>query len=384
MTIKLKGLANYKEKQLAFANVIQNGGTKEEQNEAFAEMMNSLSEDLTIEAKKQARSEAEEFINANYGNNKMSPDEVKFFNDIKTDVGYKEEKLLPQTTIDEIFEDLTTEHPLLAAIGLKSAGIRLKFLKSETSGVAVWGKVFGEIKGQLDAAFSEEETISNKLTAFVVIPKDLQELGVGWIKRFVVAQITEAFAMAMEAAFVSGDGNDKPVGLNRDVHEGVSISGGVYPEKKPSGTLTFGDPKATVKELVAMYKYHSLKENGQALNVSGMVNLLVNPENAWDVRTQYTHLNSNGVYVTALPFNLNIIESIFVKKDSATSFVTSRYDAYVGGGVGIKLFDQTFALEDLDLYAAKQFVFGKAKDDKAAAVWNLKIVETPEVPEEKK
>jgi hypothetical protein len=55
----------------------------------------------------------------------------------------------------------------------------------------------------------------------------------------------------------------------------------------------------------------------------------------------------------------------------AISFVKSRYDAYIGGGITLRKFDQTFALEDLDLYTAKQFAYGKAKDGKATAVWTL-------------
>ena len=82
----------------------------------------------------------------------------------------------------------------------------MKFLKSETSGVAVWGKIYGEIKGQLDAAFSEETAIQNKLTAFVVLPKDLNDFGPAWIERFVRVQIEEAFAVALETAFLKGTG----------------------------------------------------------------------------------------------------------------------------------------------------------------------------------
>ncbi|HAM1650303.1 TPA: phage major capsid protein, partial [Listeria monocytogenes] len=122
--------------------------------------------------------------------------------------------------VDEIFEDLTTEHPFLASIGMRTTGLRTKFLKSETSGLAVWGKIFGEIKGQLDATFSEEESIQNKLTAFVVVPKDLENFGPVWVKRFVVTQIEEAFAVALESAFIIGDGKDKPVGLTRKVGKG--------------------------------------------------------------------------------------------------------------------------------------------------------------------
>src|SRR5699024_7349187 len=109
---------------------------------------------------------------------------------------------------DKIFEDLIAERPLLQEIGLQTTGLRMRILKAEPSGQAVWGKIFGEIKGQLDAAFSEEEITQSKLTAFVVVPNDLLEYGPVWVERFVRAQITEAFAIALEAAFVTGDGND--------------------------------------------------------------------------------------------------------------------------------------------------------------------------------
>lgn len=51
-------------------------------------------------------------IAANPADAKLSARERKFFNAVTTDVGYKEEKLLPQETIDRIFENLTTAHPL--------------------------------------------------------------------------------------------------------------------------------------------------------------------------------------------------------------------------------------------------------------------------------
>ncbi|MGG2803116.1 phage major capsid protein [Listeria monocytogenes] len=382
MTIKLKNnLVNYEEKRTAFVNAIKNEETQETQNKAYVEMVDAMAADIMDQAKKEARQEADAYISASRTDKNITNEEIKFFNDINKEVGYKEETLLPQTVVDEIFEDLTTEHPFLASIGMRTTGLRTKFLKSETSGLAVWGKIFGEIKGQLDATFSEEESIQNKLTAFVVVPKDLENFGPVWVKRFVVTQIEEAFAVALESAFIIGDGKDKPVGLTRKVGKGTNVVDGVYPEKVASGTLTFASSKVTVNELTDVYKYHSVKENGKPLNVAGEVTLLVNPTDAWDVKKQYTSLNANGVYVTALPYNLNIIESLFVPEKKAISYVAKRYDALVGGALNISTFDQTLAFEDLNLYAAKQFAYGKAKDEKAAAVWTLNIKPTDQTPE---
>lgn len=374
MTMKLSN--EFKTIRDNFLAAVNNNEPAEKQNELYGAML----DELLNEAKKQARAEAEGLIAANPADAKLSARERKFFNAVTTDVGYKEEKLLPQETIDRIFENLTTAHPLLAEIGMVNAGLRLKFLKSETSGVAVWGNIYGEIKGQLDAAFSEEEAIQNKLTAFVVIPKDLKDFGPAWIESFVSTQIDEAFAVALEAAFLAGDGNGKPIGLNRQVQAGVAITGGVYPEKISIGDLTFADSATTVKELTNVYKHHSTDEKGRAVAVDGKVVMVVNPADAWDVKRQYTSLNAQGVYVTALPYNLKIVESLAQVSKKVVTFVNGRYDAYIGGGITLRKYDQTLAIEDMDLYTAKQFAYGKAKDDKAAAVWGLKVNETPVDP----
>ncbi|KAA9534129.1 phage major capsid protein [Listeria monocytogenes] len=376
MTIKLSD--DFKTVRNEFLASVEANDSQEVQNEKYGAMINSLLD----EAKKQAREETEGLIAANPADGKMSARERKFYNEVNTEVGYKDETLLPQETIDRIFEDLTSNHPLLSEIGLRNAGLRLKFLKSETSGVAVWGKVYSDIKGQLDAAFSDEEEIQNKLTAFVVIPKDLADFGPAWIASFVETQIDEAFAVALEAAFLAGDGNDKPIGLNRDVAKGTTSNGiTTYAEKSPEGTLTFASPKTTVNELTDVYKYHSTKENGKAVAVDGNVVLIVNPSDAWDVKKQYTSLNAQGVFVTALPYNLKIIESLAQTSKKVVTFVKGRYDAYIGGGVTLRKYDQTFAMEDLDLYTAKQFAHGKARDNKAAAVWTLDIKPAEQTPE---
>lgn len=374
MTIKLKGMEKFNEAKAAFITAVKEGKTEEEQGEAYASMIDGLAADVIDEAKKAAREEAGAYAIGTAADGKLSAGQRKFFNEINKEVGYKEETLLPQETIDEIFEDITSEHPLLSKIGLKNAGLRLKFLRSETTGVAVWGKIFGEIKGQLDAAFSDEEAIQNKLTAFVVIPKDLKDFGPAWVERFVRLQIQEAFSVALELAFLNGNGNDKPVGLDRDINNG-NTSGGTttYPKKSAEGTLTFASPRKTVNELTSVYEYHSTKENGKSLSVGGRVVMVVSPMDAWKVRAQYTHLNSNGVYVTALPFNLDIVESEAQDAGEALTFVRGRYDAYVGGGIKVNKFNETLALEDLELFVAKQFAYGMAKDIKATAVWTLDI-----------
>ncbi len=101
--------------------------------------------------------------------------------------------------------------------------------------------------------------------------------------------------------------------------------------------------------------------------------MVVNPKDAWEVKAQYTTLNAMGVYVTAMPFNLEIIESVAQTAGKVTTFVKGRYYATVGGGITVRKYQETLALEDMALYTAKTFAYGKADDNTAAAVWTLTI-----------
>ncbi|MDN6626257.1 MAG: phage major capsid protein, partial [Pisciglobus halotolerans] len=148
----------------------------------------------------------------------------------------------------------------------------------------------------------------------------------------------------------------------------------VYPEKDAeTDELTFADSKTTVKELSKVMKDLSTKEGKKKVTIDGKVVMLVNPSNAWSIKAQHTTQTANGLYVTALPFNIRVVESEFVKADTVIAFVNDRYDAYVAGGIKIKKFDQTLALEDCLLYTAKQFAYGKAEDNNAAKVYTLNI-----------
>ncbi|PAM92618.1 phage major capsid protein, partial [Flavobacterium sp. IR1] len=61
-------------------------------------------------------------------------------------------------------------------------------------------------------------------------------------------------------------------------------------------------------------------------------------------------------------------------------FVRGEYIAAVGGGMEMKKFEQTLAMEDATLYIAKQFATGKPKDKYAAQVYDLNLDATTEEP----
>lgn len=378
MTMKLKGnMDAYNEKKQVYIDLVKNGGSEEEQAAAWANMQEALVSDLhdTILTQVQQENLDRQILSTRGQSNILTSEERKFFNALNTEVGYKEEVLLPESTIERIFEDLTTEHPLLQELDLQTTGLITRIIKSDKSGAAIWGKIFGEIKGQLDAAFSEESVTQSKLTAFVVIPKDLFEYGPEWVERFVRTQITETFAVGLEQGFLLGAGSvkDEPIGLIKDLDAAIDPVNG-YANKTPHEVaITFADSETAVKELASVMQRLTKKSDGKTIKVDGKVVLVVNPSDAWNIKARYTFLNSNGVYVTVLPYNLRIVESEFMSEKQMLAFVKGRYAAYIGGGVKVKRFDQTLAIEDCDLFTAKQFAFGKADDNKAALLFTLDI-----------
>ena len=194
--------------------------------------------------------------------------------------------------------------------------------------------------------------------------------GPQWVERFVRTQIEEAIAVALEQAFLNGEGaaQDQPVGLTKD----IQTNGGVV-DKAASGTLTFADADTTIAELKDVLKGLSVREDGKEVKIDGKVVLVVNPRDSWDIQARYTYLTANGGFVTVLPYNVQIVTSEFVESNKLVAFVSDRYDAVRGGGLTVKKFNETLALEDAILYTAKTFAYGQPVDNNASRVYDLEL-----------
>lgn len=319
---------------------------------------------------------------------KMSATEHKFYANVNTEVGTKDPQLLPEDTINEVFDALSQDHPFLATLNMQNTGMRLKVIKAETSGQAVWGDLYGDIKGQLDVEFVNEDAMHNKLTSFVAIPKDAKDFGPEWLKKFIVDQIVEAMATALEEAFISGDGSNLPIGLDRDLNKGKIVDKKtVYEKKAVSGTLDFADTENVIKQVAQIAQELSIAENGKMLKTDGFVYFAVSPAEYILLRGKFTVQNASGVYVENYPMGMKLLPAQGVKQGEAIAYLPSRYDAAIGGGLTVSSFDQTLAMEDMDLHIAKQYAYGKAVDNNAARVYAIKVptgLETDETPSEKK
>lgn len=368
---------NVDEAKSNFAQVSQDPeATAEQKNEAlndYLEAVQKETENSILEKAQNVRKD--EQVLQGRGHNVLTSEEYKFFNAVVEEGGFKEEETLPETTQERVFEDLRQSHPLLQQIGIQNLGAVTEFIFSDPEGAAVWGPLFDNIKGQLNASFQKETITQLKLTAFIPLSNDMLQLGPNWVERYVRTMISEAMAVGLERGFVAGTGNNQPIGLIKNPEGGTDGSGN-YQDKASAGTLTFADSRTMIEELAGVMKTLAEDKNGKARNISGRVIMLVNPFDNYDIQARATVRNDAGNYVTGLPYNPTIIESEFVPSSKAVFFIRNQYIAAVGGNYGIKKYDQTMALEDATVYIAKQHATGKPVDNRAAQVYDLGFIST--------
>lgn len=371
---------NYEAAQKHYAELVKDKTANDtDKTEAFSDMMNSLGADSAAYIQEQINAKTEAFLDMKRQDPTLTAEEIKFVNEVKTDSSLDKpsttEIAVPQTVVDRIFEDLKTDHPLLSIIGLKNQGIRTKIYTSDAEGVAVWDDFMGDIKGQLTAKFGKSESIQNKITAYMTLPKDLKEFGASWIMNYIVTEMREAIYNAAESTFLSGDGVKKPIGLDRDLSKGSAATDGsgvvTYPQKASAGTLTFENTKAASKQVAEVLIKLSKKENGKPVQTSGKVVFIMSPAQHLRLQAQFMVQNVNGQFVTAYPFGMRIVESVFQADDKAVVFVQGRYDAYEAGAMTIASSADILFFEDEMAYAIKHFFYGKARDNNAALVYDL-------------
>lgn len=380
MTIKFK---NFEEKKRLYADSVLNNESKETQSKAFDDMMSTMVDEIRDDILSNVNTNnMDNVILSNRGQQVLTSEELKFFNTVIEQGGFKEHDTLPKTTQERVFDDLVKEHPLLAKLGLQNYGAITEFIYGNPEGAAVWGELFGGIQGSLNANFRKEKIGQYKLTAFFAVSNDMLSLGPVWVEKYVRTFLVEALKVALEKAFILGDGKSQPIGLNRDLL--AAVTQGQYAEKAPAGTLTFKDTKTIIAEIAGVHKnlakYKRLKKDGvteedefQARNIAGKVVMLINPFEYYDIMARATVQNASGTFITALPFNPTIIESIFVPTGKVIFFVEGEYLAITAGSFGISQFKETLAMEDATLYITKMYANGKPKDNYAAQVYNLNI-----------
>lgn len=376
MTIKFKDVLEAKNN---FAEVSQDAeATADEKTEALQAYMEAVQKDAENRILEEARTFASDNnVLQSRGQNVLTSEERKFFNEVIDEGGFTDKDILPKTTQERVFEDVVRDHPLLSAIGVENLGAVTEFIFSDPELAYAWGPLFGEIDGKLNAAFRKEKIEQLKLTAFIPIAKDMLKLGPAWVERYVRTIIAEALKIGLEYGFVAGKGpnQNEPIGLLKNVDK----DSGAVSDKESVDELTFKPGRTTINELKDVVKKlaEKLDKDGNVKDeprtVEGKIVMVTNPFDTFDIKANATIQNDAGAYVTNLPFNPIQAESIFIPRKKVLYFVKGEYLAAVGGAMDVQRYKETLAMEDADLYIAKQFATGKPKDNNAAQVYDLNV-----------
>jgi len=313
----------------------------------------------------------------------LTAEETRFYNEVQKAGGFDDKLVWPQTIFERVFEDLQKDHPILRLVKFSTTVGLTKVIRSRRTGVAVFGPLHKDVEGQLDAKFGATEYTQLALTAFFLISKDTLTLGPRWINRYVRLCLSEAVKDIWAEKIITGDGNNEPIGLLKDLDG--AVVGGVYPDKASAGTLTFKDAPTMVTEMAGVLKKMSKYKRSigdddanpdeMYRKVRGKISLLINPANYYDVVARVTTQNANGVFVTNLPFisEDKIVESEDVPVDKLIVFVDGEYEATQSQPEKVYEYRETFAMKRAVLYAIDMLGNGQPVDNFAAQIYDLGI-----------
>lgn len=172
---------------------------------------------------------------------------------------------------------------------------------------------------------------------------------------------------------VTGDGNEKPVGMNRQVGDGVAVTGNVYP-KKPTISVTDFSP-ATMGRLISLL---AVDPNGKPRAVSDLI-LLVNPQDYYQkIMPATTMMAPDGTYRNdVLPYPASIIQVSALPRGEAIIGMAKRYFAAAGTATDgrIEFSDHAKFAEDKRLYIIKAYANGMPKDNNSFLLLDISDLE---------
>ena len=283
------------------------------------------------------------------------------------------EETFPTTIIEDVMKDLTNEHPLLSEIDTQYTEAAIKYIYGDPAEqTAFWDVIPADIRQILIGAIKVLDITASKLSGFIALPKGYFQLGANWLAQYVINFLTETMSATLEDAVVNGDGKLKPIGMMRQLSNAVD---GVYPAK-PTVALNDLTPKsfAGPRALLARNKM-----------INGKISLIINPV-TYETKVAPNLFFQNtmtGVWQQlALPYGENVIQSYAVPENLAVLGNAQNYLLAVAGQTEIRKYEETLAIEDMDLYIAKFFGAGVPKNPNAFVVLDLANIDGVTVPDD--
>ncbi len=286
-----------------------------------------------------------------------------------------EEDLMPTTIIEDVYKNLKEEYPLLNAINFQYVGYVTKWvLNDHSTQNAVWGQITDAITKEITSSFKVVDINQNKLSAFAIIELGMLDLGPAFLDGYIRTVLAEAIMSGLELAIVSGTGINQPIGLIKNVSEGVSVSQTTgYPDKDKVAVTAF-----TPEEYGALVAQLATTESGHKRKFTSVGLICNQTDYLTKVMPATTVLNANGHYVNNLfPFPTNVYVSNAVNDGEAVLFLEGEYFMGMGGSKNgvIEYSDEYKFIEDQRVFKIKQYGAGRAFDNTSAIYLNIANLE---------
>ena len=323
-------------------------------------------------------------------------------NPVQTYAGLLSDKVMPTTIIEDVYKDLLAEHPLLAKINFQSVQYLTRWILNDHSvQTAAWGAVNSQITQQITSAFRTVEITQCKLSAYAVIEKDMLDLGPAFLDNYIRTFLKEALAVALEDAIVTGNGLNMPIGLDRDIHQGVSVSSSTGYPQKTAVALTSFMPKeygAILAELCETEVYYTADATGVITAASTAANSDGSPKSGYTkhggamrsfdqvtlicnmkdylskVMPATTVLNAAGSFTNNIfPFPTDVVRSNRVPTGNAILCLPEEYFFGIGSSKEgtLEYSDDYHFLEDQRVFKIKMHGYGKAWDNTVAILLDI-------------
>lgn len=286
-----------------------------------------------------------------------------------------EEDVMPTTIIEDVYKNLKETHPILGAIDFQYVGYITKWILNDHSvQKAVWGSINSEIVKEITSAFKTINVNQSKLSAYALIENDMLDLGPTFLDGYIRACLEEALAAGLVYGIVDGSGKDEPIGLTRDIHEGVDVSSTTgYPRKTAEKVTDF-----TPVNYGALVAKMAVNEAGMSKNFAEVALVCNLTDYLTKIMPASTVLTPNGTYARDIfPFPTKVYVDNVLDTGKAVLFIPGEYSCFMGGqknGV-IEVSEENKFLEDQTVFKIKQHGAGRALDNTSALYLDISGLE---------
>jgi len=284
-------------------------------------------------------------------------------------------ELMPETILEDVYRDLTEEHPLLSKINFQNVKYLTKWIMNDHSvQMAKWGEINEEITKEITSGFKVVEITQCKLSAYAMIERDMLELGPVYLDNYIRTFLREALYVALEQGIISGNGVGMPIGLNRDIHKGVSFdTTNGYPKKTAIKVKSF--LPAEYGPLVAKL---AKTETGRMRRFDEVTLACNQVDFLTKVMPATTVLTASGTYATNLfPFPTSVVRTNCLEEGEAVLFLPEEYFFGIGTSKDgtLTYSDEYKFLEDKRVFKIKMHGMGKAFDNTVAIVLDISALD---------